>query len=151
MIDPDSRPANSAEHNLNDLFSQYAILRDEKTRLDMELDRIDEEMKPIAEQIKALMVELEYQSINHDGIKYWLSVSGRPSIIPETRSEFMETLEEEGESGIRQTDYVNSNTMWGWWNNLSENLKEVFRPFIKISEEITLNSPRDYKRKRKKK
>ncbi len=57
------------ESTLNELFSAYALLREDKNRLDMELDAIDKALTPVKDQIIALMVELEYQSISHDGIK----------------------------------------------------------------------------------
>ena len=153
MIDPDTGPANSAEHNLNDLFAQYAILCTDKDRKEMELDAIDAAITPIEEQIKALMIELEYHSIDHDGEKYTLAVIERPSIIALTRGEFMGWLEANGEYGIVQTDYVNSNTLWGWRNNLDEVKKEELSAlgYLKTNEQIQLRRSKGYKRSRKKK
>jgi len=139
------------ESTLNQLFAQYAIIRADKDRLDMELDAVDKALTPIKDQIIALMVELEYQSINHDGVKYYLSVPGRPSIIPDKRQAFISWLKGNGEDGIIQPDYINSNTLWGWYNQREDEIKEELQGMLKVSEEILLKSPRDFKRSRKKK
>jgi len=139
------------ESQLNQLFSQYAVLRADKDRLDMELDAVDSALTPIKNQIIALMVELEYQSINHDGVKYHLSVPGRPSVIPEKRADFIAWLKDCGESGIIQTDYINSNTLWSWYNQREDGIKEELQEMLKVSEDILLKSTKDYRRTRKKK
>ena len=141
----------SPESTLNQLFSQYAILRADKDRLDMELDAVDKALTPVKDQIIALMVELEYQSINHDGVKYYLSVPGRPSIIPDKRADFIAWLKYYNEDGIIQPDYINSNTLWGWYNQREDEIKEELQGMLKVSEDILLKSPKDYKRTRKKK
>ena len=141
----------SAESNLNQLFSQYATLRADKDRIDMQLDAIDKAITPVKDQIIALMVELEYQSINHDGVKYHLSVPARPSVIPEKRADFIAWLKGNGEDGIIQPDYINSNTLWGWYNQREDEIKEELQGMLKVSEEILLKSPKDYRRTRKKK
>lgn len=141
----------STDTTLNQLFSQYAELRLEKDRLDILLDQIDKDITPVKDQIIALMVELEYQSINHDGVKYHLSVPGRPSIIPDKRADFISWLRGNGEDGIIQPEYINSNTLWGWYNQREDEVKEELQGMLKVSEEILLKSPKDYKRSRKKK
>lgn len=141
----------SPEQNLNALFSQYAILREDKNRIDMQLDAIDKAITPVKDQIIALMVELEYQSINHDGIKYWLAVTPHVSVNAETRDGLLVKLEEEGEYGIVQTTYIHPSSVKGWYNNLPEDKQEKFHPYLNLHETITLNSPKDYKRSRKKK
>jgi len=141
----------STDSALSALFSQYALLRRKKDDLDMQLDKVDKDLAPIKEQIISLMTELEYQSINHDGVKYYLSIPARPSIIPEKRADFIAWLKGNGEEGIIQTDYVNSNTLWSWYNQREDNIKEELSYMLKVSEEVQLKSPKDYKRSRKKK
>lgn len=140
-----------AEPRLHDLFGQYAKLKAIKDGLEAELDRIDESITPIKNQIITLMVELEYQSVNHDGVKYHLSVPGRPSIIAEKRPDFIAWLKGNGEDGIIQTDYINSNTLYSWYNQREDKFKEELQGMLKVSEDILLKSPKDYKRTRKKK
>jgi len=143
-IEPGSR--------LHRFFEIYATIREAKNLKEQELDIIDADLTNLKEQIIPIMVELEYQSVNFSGIKYWLSVSGRPSIVPETRADFIGWLKDNNEDGLIQTDYVNPNTLWGWKNNLPEALKEelVSLGYLKVNEDIQLKSPKDYKRKRKK-
>jgi len=143
----------SPESTLNQLFSQYAVLSTDKDQKEMELDAIDEAITALNAQIIPLMVELEYQSINHDGINYYLSVPERPSINPETRGDFIGWLLANNEYGIVQTDYVNSNTLWSWRNNLGEDKKEALATlgYLKVSEDIKLRRSKGYKRTRKKK
>jgi len=143
----------STDTTLNQLFSQYAILSTDKDQKEMELDAIDAAITDLNAQIIPLMVELEFQSIDYNGEKYYLAVPERPSIIPETRDDFMVWLEANGEYGIVQTTYVNSNTLWSWRNNLDEVKKEALAAlgYLKISEDIQLRRSKGYKRTRKKK
>ena len=139
------------ESTLNELFSQYAVVRETKSQKDRELDVIDEQLTALREQIIPLMTELEYQSVNYNGVKYWIAVKAHPSIIEETRGELLVALKEEGEYGLVQVEYINPTSAGAWYRNLPENLQERFRQYFSIFESVTLNSPRDYKRKRKKK
>ena len=139
------------ESNLKSILNQYLEINEKRSRLERELDLIAQTRKAISETIVSLMVELEYQSVNYNGIKYWLSVPGRVSINPERRTDFIAWLEGNGEDGIIQRDYINVNTLWGWYNQRENETKEELQGMLKVSEDILLNSPRDYVRKRKKK
>jgi len=141
----------NSDNTLHDLFGQYAVIREAKNQKDQELDVIDKQLTALREQIIPLMTELEYQSINHNGVKYWIAVKSHPSIIEETKDELLVALKEEGEYGLVQAEYINPTSAGAWFRNLSENLQEKFRQYFSIFETVTLNSPRDYKRKRKKK
>jgi len=140
------------DSELNVLFASYVILQKGKDALEEQLDKVDEKLNPLKQKIIDLMVALDFQSIVHDGIKYHLSVPARPSIVPEKRSQFMVLLAEWGETGIVQTDYVNSNTLYGWYGQLPEDKKELLTTsgYLKVSEDIILKSPKAYSRKRAK-
>lgn len=137
---------------LHGLFEKYSVLKEEKNRLEAELDRVDEQIAPVKDQIVESMVAFNYQKISHNGTLFYLSVPARPSIIPEKRAEFIAWLKEHGEDGIVQTDYINHNTLWSWYTNRADPEKEELSGLgvLRISEEILLNSPKDYQRKRKK-
>jgi len=140
------------DSELNMLFGEYVSWQKQKDVLEEQLDKTDEELNLRKQQIVDLMVALDFQSIVHDGIKYHLSVPARPSIIPEKRSQFMVLLAEWGETGIVQTDYVNSNTLYGWYGQLPDDKKELLTTsgYLKVSEDIILKSPKAYSRKRAK-
>jgi hypothetical protein len=145
---PDPEPA--TDSRLNELFAKYAKAKAEHDRLEMALDKINEEIEPVKEEIIQLMSELEYQSVSHSGVKYWLSVQGRPAIMGDKRDAFIDWLREHNEDGIVQRDYINSNTLWGWYNQRSDEEKEdLATKYLRVSETINLNSPNDYKRTRK--
>jgi len=139
------------ESSLHSLLTQYDEVNDKKNHHERELDLIDQVRKAISISIIQLMVELEFQSISHNGIKYYLSVPARPSIIPEKRPSFIAWLKGNGEDGIIQPDYINSNTLWGWYNQREDEVKEELQGMLKVSEDILLKSPKDYHRTRKKK
>ena len=150
MSTPELPDAPIADPSLSDLLNQYAVMRAAKDEAERALDEIDEKLAPIKKAVIDAMIAAEFQRVSHNGRLYYLSVPGRPSIVPEKRPDFIQWLRENGEDGIITPDYINANTLWGWWNRLDEDVKPVVEPMLKISEEIELKSPADNGRKRKK-
>lgn len=152
LSEEQTSPTGTSESRLHELLTQYDLKKAEKNELERQLDQIDEELDPLEGEIINIMVALEFQRISHNGTLYYLAVPGRPSIVPEKRGEFIELLRKWNEDGIIQTDYINSNTLYGWYNNLPQEKKEYLSTSgsLKISEDIQLRSPKDYKRKRAK-
>lgn len=139
------------DSTLNELFDTWTVLKAEKNDLEQKLDQVDEKLNPLEAQIIELMTALNYQKIQHNDVLHWLSVVARPLVKPDKRAQFIhEYLEPNHEDGIVQRDYINSNTLWGWYNQQPDEVKEILTQYLEAPEKIYLNSPKDYVRKRKK-
>lgn len=139
---PDATLHASLEH--------YIAKKAQKDNLEKRLDEVDAELEPLKQQVIDSMTKLEYNKVGHNGVTYSIVVVSRPAIVPEKRGEFIKKLKEKTEDGIVQTDYINANTLWGWFNRVSDEDREFYGDCLLVNETIQLKSPRDYKRKRDK-